>query len=338
MISRARREAGERSGGRRRLLAAALLLALGYAGLWRYDAPRSPPGAWLARAGLVPREAQIDGRRVRYVRSGSGPSLVLVHGFASSMYTWSETLPELRRTHDVVALDLPGFGASDMPADLSWPDLPRTVTGLLDRLGVARAALVGHSLGGAVVTTIASRTPERVERLVLIDSAGFNLDPAARPRLVGLAASPALGAVADHVPVRRLLVDLGLRQVFHDRTRLTPERSEEYLGPVRRREFLPAMRSLLASRQEELRGFEGLLRQVRAPTLLLWGREDRWAPLAHAERFRAGLPSARLVVFDGCGHVPQEERPADTLRELRAFLEAAAEVPPERQPGRAERP
>jgi pimeloyl-ACP methyl ester carboxylesterase len=315
---RSRAAAG--AGRARRLLALALLAAVGYALLARYDAPRGPAGAWLARHGLTAHEAQVAGRRVRYVRAGSGPGLVLVHGFASSVFTWSELLPDLARTHAVVALDLPGFGASDMPADLAWPDLPRAVSGLMDHLGLRRATLVGHSLGGAVVVTLAATSPERVQALVLIDSAGFNVDPQARPALVSLAASPALGAVADHVPVRRALVGLGLRQVFHDRTRLTPERVDEYLHPLRRREFLPAMRSLLSSRQDELRGFAELLPRVSAPTLLLWGREDVWAPVEQAARFQAGLPAARLVVFPSCGHVPQEERPADTLRELRAFL------------------
>ncbi len=310
-----------RASRRRRLVALLALAAVAYVAAWRYDAPRTATGAWLARAGLTPREAALDGRRVLYVRRGQGPALVLIHGFASSIYTWSETLPELARTHDVVALDLPGFGRSDMPADLAWPDLPRAVVGLLDRLGLPRATLIGHSLGGAVATSVAAQAPERVTALVLIDSAGFNLDPRARPKLVGLAASPVLGAVAQALPLRRALTSVGLRQVFHDRARLTPERIEEYVQPLRRADWLPAMRSLLDSRQHELARFPELLASVRARTLVVWGREDAWAPLAQARRFEEALPRARLVVLDACGHVPQEERPADVLRALRAFLE-----------------
>ncbi len=306
---------------RRRLLALLVLAAMAYALAWRYDAPRRPADAWLTRLGLTARAVEIDGRRLRYVRHGSGKTLVLIHGFASSLYTWSETLPVLARTHDVVALDLPGFGASEMPADLSWPELPRAVLGLMDRLGVERAALIGHSLGGAVALSVAAEAQGRVEALVLIDSAGFNLDPQSRPKLVGLAASPALGAVADALPVRRALTTLGLRQVFHDRARVTPERVEEYLHPLRRAEWLPAMRSLLTSRQREQTSFASLLPRVRTRTLILWGREDAWAPVEHAQRFQAGLARSSVVIFEACGHVPHEERPADALRALRAFLD-----------------
>lgn len=312
---------------RRRVLALLVLAATAYAVAWRYDAPRGPSDAWLGRLGLTARQAEVDGLQLRYVRHGRGPTLVLIHGFASSLYTWSEVLPELARTHDVVAFDLPGFGGSDMPADLSWPVLPRAVLALMDRLGVGRATLVGHSLGGAVVLTVAAQSPERVDGLVLIDSAGFNVDPRARPKLVGLAASPALGAVAGVLPLRRALATRGLRQVFHDDARVTPERVEEYVAPLRRAAWLPAMRSLLTSRQRELEGFPALLPRVRAPTLILWGREDAWAPLEQAARFQAGIAGSRVVIFAACGHVPHEEQPAEALRALRSFLDAPRPTP-----------
>lgn len=306
--------------GWRRALACGALLVLGYVLLARYDAPRGGAGAWLRNAGLTARQVEVDGRSVRFVRAGSGPPVVLVHGFAASIFTWSEILPALAREHDVVALDLPGFGGSDLPADLSWPELPRAVGGLLERLGLARASLVGHSLGGAVVLTLAARAPERVDKLVLVDSAGFNVTPSERPKLIGLVASPALGGVIERVPLRRTLLQVGLRQVFHDDALVTSERVEEYLEPLARPGWLPAMRSLLRSRQEELADFPALLGQVRAPTLIVWGRDDRWAPVDHARRFHEGLPGSQLTIFDACGHVPQEERPQDTLRELAKFL------------------
>lgn len=306
----------------RKWIALALLLALGYALLLRYDRPRGGTGAWLARAGLEARRAEVDGQALRYVRAGSGPPLVLVHGFASSLYTWSEILPALARSHDVVALDLPGFGGSDQPADLRWPALPRAVLGLMDRLGLPRATIVGHSLGGAVALTLAAGAPRRVERLVLVDSAGFNLEPASRPKLIGLVASPALGALAERLPLRRVLVDVALRQVFHDPARITPERVEEYLLPLSRPSWLPAMRSLLRTRPDELASFASMLAQVRAPTLILWGRQDQWAPVGDARRFHEGIAGSRLLVFEACGHMPQEESPQDTLSALAAFLDA----------------
>ncbi|MBI3932675.1 MAG: alpha/beta fold hydrolase [Acidobacteria bacterium] len=285
------------------------------------EAPPGPTGAWMAAAGLTPRHESVAGLRVRYVRKGAGPAVVLLHGFGASLYTWKDLIPALAPRHDVVALDFPGFGGSQAPPDLAWDLYPRVVLGLMDRLGVPRAALVGHSMGGAVAVMTAAQQPERVERLVLLDSAGFNLRAADRPFLIRLAGSAPAAALVQRFPVRRLLVRTGLRQVFHDDSRVTPERVEEYLAPLARPEALPAIRSLVASGSEAMaERFVGLLGRLHVSTLVVWGREDTWAPVAHASRFGEAIPGSRTVILDGCGHMPQEERPEDTARLLSGFL------------------
>ena len=105
-----------------------------------------------------------------------------LHGFASSIYTWADVIPRLAADHDVVALDLPGFGGSDVRPELTPSVYPATVLAVMDRLGIARATLAGNSLGGGVAVVLAARHPERVRRLVLLDTAGFSQDPACRPR------------------------------------------------------------------------------------------------------------------------------------------------------------
>ena len=163
---------------------------MGFFALTRYDRPPPPAGRWLVSLGLEERFATVGGVRVRYLRTGRGPAILLIHGLASSIYTWKDEIPALARDHEVVALDLPGFGGSDQPADLSFDLYPRVVVGLMDQLGIARASLVGNSLGGAVASVVAARQPARVDRLVLIDAAGFNLHAADRPALVRLASHP----------------------------------------------------------------------------------------------------------------------------------------------------
>ena len=296
------------------LLAAAVAAAIFIA---RGEEPPHPPGQWWTRAGVEPRYEDIAGMRVRYVRRGRGPAVVLLHGLASSVYTWADVIPALAKDHDVVALDLPGFGGSDIPGDLSSSVYPATVLGLMDRLGISRATLVGNSLGGAVVVVLAARHPERVRRLVLIDSAGFNLDPSRRPRLLRLVGSAPAGAVLEALPVRRWLVATALRQVFYDPSRVSSEKVEEYLAPLARPGAMEAIRSLLA--QPGGYGLPGLISEVRVPTLIIWGRHDRWIPLADADRFAAAIPSARKVVLEECGHVPQEERPAEVVHLLEEF-------------------
>src|SRR5262245_16873164 len=141
---------------RPRFVVAAVVVALLAFLLWPESPPR-PSGAWMARAGVAPRSVRADGLEIRYVRRGEGPVLLLLHGFAASIYTWSEILPELARSHDVVALDFPGFGGSQIPPGLTGSRLAQVVPAVMDQLAVSRATLVGNSLGGAVAAVVAAR-------------------------------------------------------------------------------------------------------------------------------------------------------------------------------------
>lgn len=276
-------------------------------------------GRWLREAGLEERFLTVDGLRIRYVRKGAGPSLILLHGLGSSIYSWSGVLDGLARHHDIVALDLPGFGSSDQPEELTFGRLPRAVLGLMDRLGLEKASLAGNSLGGAVAIVVAAERPERVERLVLIDAAGFNLAPEDRPGILRFV-SAVPDILLERLPVRRWLTRAALRQVFLDPGNVTEERVEEYVAPMLRPGAARSLRSLLTSSSNELDHFEELLARVRSPTLILWGREDRWVPVADADKFGAAMPGSRTIVLKRCGHLPQEERPAETLALIQSFL------------------
>jgi pimeloyl-ACP methyl ester carboxylesterase len=293
----------------------ATLLGLG----WARERPLQPTGRWLAAAGLEPRYETIAGRRIRFVRRGSGSAIVLLHGFASSIYTWKDVLPALARYHDVVALDLPGFGRSECPRDLSFDEYPAVVVGLLDRLGLPKATLVGNSLGGALAAVLAAERGERVEGLVLIDAAGFNLQEEKRPWPLRFAGARPVAALLNRLPLRRLLVRASLRQVFFDDSLVTSERVDEYLEPMLRPHAPEAMRSLLASRSTHPDAVQRLLPRIKVPALIVWGRDDVWIPVQDAGRFAAALPGAKVVVLDRCGHMPQEEQPAELARLILDF-------------------
>jgi len=304
-----------------RLGLALLLLGALFGALALHDRPPVAPGSWLAAASLEARYETMGGHRIRYVRAGAGPAVVLVHGFGSSLYTWKDVIPALAAGHDVVALDLPGFGQSDQPADLSFEDFPRAVLGLMDRLGIERAALVGNSMGGATVAVVAAERPERVDAVVLIDAAGFNLGSSERPGTVSLAMSRA-GTLLARLPGKRLVVEASLRQVFHDPSHVTPERVSEYLAAARRPGTIPAIRSLGASLGDRQAVVARSLPRIQAPTLVLWGDDDRWIPLSDADRFLTAVPGSHKVVIPDCGHVPQEEKPEAVTRLLLEFLAA----------------
>jgi pimeloyl-ACP methyl ester carboxylesterase len=252
------------------------------------------------------------------VRAGTGPAVVLLHGFASSIFTWRDVLPELARGHDVVAVDLPNSGGSAIRPDLPPAAYPRLVMGLMDRLGLGRASLVGNSLGGGTAVLVAAQHPEHVDRLVLIDSVGYNLAAKDRPWVLRAAGLPPVARLLEALPVRRAVVTRALRQVFFDDRLVTADRIDEYVAPLLRPGAVPAGQALLAGSDDM--GFPGVVAQVRAPTLVIWGREDRWVPVEDADRFLADIPGARKAVIEGCGHLPQEERPADVLKLLEDFL------------------
>jgi pimeloyl-ACP methyl ester carboxylesterase len=274
-------------------------------------------GQWLARQGLEPRTIRIGRFDIRYVRKGQGPAVVLIHGLASSIYTWSRVIEPLSQRFDVIALDLPGFGASSQPDDLVFDDGLRTVRGLLDTLGVPRAHFVGNSMGGALSLIMAARDPARVDRVVVLDSAGFNMESAERPFMVRVMASRAAAVFSEALPVRRLLAAATLRHLFHDKTLVTEERIDEYTAPLLRQGALASIRSLLLSRLIER--FDADLAAVGAQTLVVWGSVDPWLPLSHADRFVGAIKGARKVVIEA-GHMPQEEKPADVARIIGDFL------------------
>lgn len=272
----------------------------------------------MAAAGVEPRYESADGLRVRYVRRGQGPPVVLLHGIAASLYTWKDVLPALSARHDVIALDLPGFGGSDIPEGLDGAREVHAVLALLDHLGVARASFVGNSLGGAIAVAIAARQPDRVDRLVLIDAAGYNFGRRDRPWLLRMVAALPEG-VASAFPIRPL-VRLALRQIFHDRRLVTPSRIEEVAAPLSRAGAARAVRAILLSSNSL--GLPDIVRTVRAPTLVIWGRFDKWVSPGDAGKFAADIPGAQVAMVDA-GHMPQEERPAETAALIEAFLDAA---------------
>lgn len=302
---------------------AGLILVLVVAWVVRTEPAIGPVGGWMTAAGVEPAFVDAGGVRVRYVRKGNGPSVVLIHGFASSMYTWKDVLPILAAGHDVIAIDLPGFGGSDIPRPLAGASYPAVVLAAMDRLGIERAALVGNSLGGSVAVAVAAENPQRVTALVLVDSAGFNFDAAERPWMLRLIAAPGVAAVVERLPVRRRLVEAGLKQVFFRDDLVTAERVDEYAAPMMRPGATRAAAELLTSQGPP---FAAAAARVRAPTLVVWGREDTWIPVAHAERFTSAIPGSKAVILDACGHVPQEEKPADLVALVASFLASVGRV------------
>lgn len=277
-------------------------------------------------------ELELHGHRVVYRRAGAGPVVVLVHGIAGTSATWEAVLPRLAETHLVIAPDLPGHGGSGHSAgDYSVGALAATVRDLLFALGVSRATIVGHSLGGGVAMQFSYLFPQETERLVLISAGGLGrtvnpvLGSAALPgaelvtAALGGAASlggRALGPVLRRLPAARSpsarelgrsVVSLGDRQT--------------------RQAFHATLRAVVGVGGQRVFAGDRLYLAEAMPTLILWGDRDPIIPVGHGRRAHAAMPGSRLVVLEDVGHFPPLERPDEVVAAIGAFLAETAPAP-----------
>ena len=281
----------------------------------------------------------IDGVNLHYFCGGNGPPLVLVHGLGSSAAVeFYYNLEPLAAHHRVFAIDLPGFGRSDKPVLEYTIDLfVRAVSDLMAGEGIERAAVMGVSMGGRVALGLALDSPEKVERLVLVDALGVGA-----PRRV----------LAYSILLTRGLGELTLRGTARALRQMNPAVIRRFWGwylkrpnrvasiwsderianhgtllatPEYRAAYLSALRSIAGMRQ--LRNgvvVEDRLPELRMPTLLIWGGHDHIFPASHAEAAKHRIPNGRLEIFDDSGHTPQMEEPDRFNRLVLDFLQKPA--------------
>lgn len=264
------------------------------------------------------RFARVQGMDVHYRDEGEGPVLVLLHGTSASLHTWNGWTDELQDAYRVVRLDLPGFGLTGPRPDDDY----RVATyvsflhDFLDTLDIHTFSLAGNSLGGHIAWRYALAYPDAVDRLILIDPAGYPEGP-----------PPSLAFRLAHVPLLsrlltltlpRSLVERSLREVYARDERLTPALIDRYYDLARRagnrRAFVQRVTTREPSRFDDLR-------TLTQPTLLLWGAADTWIPPETAGRFAEHIPNATLVTYPDAGHVPMEELPHATAADTRRFLQ-----------------
>lgn len=261
------------------------------------------------------RFVEIENVRVHYQEAGAAdaPPVLLIHGFCASNFVWSEALVPLADAgFRVIAPDLIGFGFSGKPegGEYTIEMQARMICGLMDALGIERAALVGSSYGGAVAAVCALDHAERVERLVLVGT--VSNDEVPRRPWLRVAASPLVGEVFSPLLIdARRLVKRHLRRTYAaqngfllDEERITAHQ-RPLLAANTHRAILRTLRRWSAARIELEAG------RITQPTLLVWGAHDREVPLKSGERLRELIKGSRLFVFPDCGHLPQEERPQE---------------------------
>ncbi|MDT7836851.1 alpha/beta fold hydrolase [Aquabacterium sp. OR-4] len=304
-----------------------LLLLLSALALPLVRAPDRPVDTLVARWAPPPSQfLDLGGQLVHFRDEGPRQDpvpLLLLHGTSASLHTWDGWVRALRGTRRVISLDLPAFGLTG-PFDGPYAGRPYTgeqyarfVLDVLDQLKLPRVSIAGNSLGGEVAWRIAASAPQRVERLILVDAAGYQRNVAQIPLGWRIARVPVLGRVAEHVLPQSFIRE-GLSLVMGDPAHVTEAMVERYHELTLRE----GNRAALIERARQWTPDEGVaqVRGVTQPTLVLWGGRDRLIPPATAQRFAADIPGAQVQVFDDLGHIPHEEDPARTVAVVQAFL------------------
>lgn len=270
------------------------------------------PANAAAQAGLPPpKETTVFGQKIQYVDVGSGPVVVLLHGLGGNSLNWAFNFAALSQKFRVIAPDQIGFGRSDKPLiNYRVQTYADFLDKFLEGLNVERASLVGNSMGGWVAALYALKYPKRVERLVLVDAAGF-----APPKEFDLSTLSGLN------PSTREQTRYLMNLVFFNPAFKSEANVDLTLAARISAGDGYTIQSLVESiyRNEDM--LDGKLAGVKAPTLIIWGREDGLTPLAReGEKYRKEMPSAQFVVFDSCGHVPQVEKAAEFNAAVLKFL------------------
>ena len=264
---------------------------------------------------------------VNVIELGQGPPLLFVHGHSGRWANWLENIPHLARSRRVVALDLPGFGASEMPVEpISIESYARTLDAVCDQLGIDAAAVVGNSMGGFVGAELAIKFPQRVERLVLVSAAGLSTKYVGfsseffRRRSVG-AFARAVNAYAG-IPEARAhtLMRRGrLRRAILNAVLRHPDRlSAPICAELIRGSGKPA--APYATDTIMSYDFRDRVGEIACPTLIVWGADDRIVPASSADEYERLIPDTRKEIFADTGHCAMVERPARFNRVLDEFL------------------
>ena len=254
---------------------------------------------------------------------GDPSPLVLLHGTSASLHTWEGWARALKGRHRVISLDLPGFGLTGPFAGQYTPDdyrgdtVARFVIDVLDHLQLPHATLAGNSLGGEIAWRVATLAPQRIDKLVLVDAAGYVFQPQTVPVGFLLAGVPVLNRVGEHV-LPRVMVDASVRSVYGDPAKVTEALVDRYFELATREGNRRALR--LRFQQMAMGEGSDRIKTLHLPTLILWGGRDRLIPPAQAQLFARDIPGSRVQVFPGLGHVPQEEDPEVTAAAVQAFL------------------
>ena len=298
------------------LLASVVLSAGALYGLWAPDIPSSE--LKLRYSAAYQQVVDVDGLNIHYKDTGprDGPVLLLLHGFGSSLQTWDVWSSQLEQNFRVIRLDLPGFGLTGPSPvnDYSEKNDLATLTRFVNKLGLSSFSVIGHSMGGKMAWGLAAAEPDRVKALVLMAPDGF-------PDAKDIGSKPyempsVMGLMKFCLP--KLLVRKSIEPAFFNPNALTDHLVNRYYDMLR----APGVRAAILDRGNQTVYTDPVprLKRITAPTLLIWGEQDRLIPSSNAKSYAGVLSVSKTVLLPNLGHLIQEEQPEVGLRQVIEFL------------------
>ncbi len=258
----------------------------------------------------TPKEVLVFGQKIQYVEAGSGPTVILLHGLGGSSQVWQFSIPALAEKYHVIVPDQIGFGKSDKPL-VNYRI--RTYVDFLDQfckqLKIERATLVGNSMGGWIAAMFTASFPDRVDKLVLVDAAGY-----APPKDFDTRAFFGLN------PTTREGMKVLIAKVFYNKAFQTDAFIDQSIAARLAAGDGYTINSITESiiRGEDF--LDDIVKTIKRPTLIIWGRQDGLVPLADGERFNKDIAGSKMIVIDQCGHVPNAEKPGEFNAAVLKFL------------------
>jgi pimeloyl-ACP methyl ester carboxylesterase len=263
---------------------------------------------------------QIDDMNIHYKDEGKGPVLILLHGVCASLHTWDGWVDRLKGHYRILRLDIPGFGLTGPPTDPSVNTKDGAVNlfeKIVNEMKLEKFYLVGNSLGGYIAWNYTLKNPEKVEKLILIDSVGFEQK---LPGIIAFASNPVIRPFARYT-MPRFLIDMSVNQVFGDKSKVTEELKDRYFELLMREGNKGGTVDVFTEfRRMNNKDISTGIKDIKPPTLVMWGTKDEWIPFKYFEHWKRELPNAKFIQYEGAGHTPMEEIPDITARDAHLFL------------------
>ena len=279
-------------------------------------------------AGTTSSFISVEGMDVHYRDEGDKNDtipIVLLHGTAASLQTFDAWSNQLKKTHRVIRMDLPAYGLTGPFPDRNYSIKHYTafIKDFLDALKVKHAIVAGNSLGGEIAWNYALAQPQMVQKLILIDPAGYPVFSKSVPIAFTIGRTPMLNKIVTFI-TPRFIVKASVENIYYDKSKITPSLIDRYyeltLREGNRQAFVDRFKVA-----KDTTAYKNI-KKIQQPTLVLWGSEDLLIPVENATKFHQDLPNNSLQIIKNVGHTPMEESPTESLKPVLDFLKKEYKV------------